>query len=124
MNNALLFSLAATLFLLHEAKAGDLQSRVVHELQSHGFDRVSAGASLPIETMTECGGRWGETDGKVVRVCERAPEACRLRIVAHELTHVLIARAYGARSDAEGISRAMELIVDTEFKPGCDSPTE
>lgn len=93
---------------------------VVEALRFHGFDKVQVGTPMPVYLIALYNGHAGETDGATITINARAPEACRTRILAHELTHVLIARAYGAVPESEALARTVEEIVSPGYMPNCD----
>lgn len=119
---SLVFALALVLWLLslmiRMAKADDLAARVAEAMSLPPLAAVP-----PVVVTSDCNGRWGETDGKEIRICDRVPEACRERVRAHELAHAYTGRSFGAmpKEEGEAIARAVEAAIDPEYKPNCDS---
>lgn len=109
---------------LTPACADDTQAiadRVTTVLIEGGFDRVETVEIPTVETFEHRNGNAGETFAQVLRVSTHEPEGCRVRIIGHELCHRILAKAYGARDDAEGVCRAVETIIDPVWKPNCES---
>lgn len=112
--------LAGTAETVSPVEVQMVSDAVVEALRFHGFDKVQAGAPMPVNLIALYNGHAGETDGATITINARAPDACRTRILAHELTHILIARAYGAVPESEAIARAVEEIVSPGYMPNCD----
>jgi len=126
-----LFSVVCALLLIATAVVAYADSAPIETLSAPEVmrvaDRVAEIMNLPPLTivppavmMERCNGHAGETDGKVIRVCSREPEACRVRIIGHEIAHLLILKHRGAVADAEGLALAVEDAIDGGFKPNCE----
>ena len=101
------------------AEVAIVANQVVETLRFQGFD-VQVGDLPPAHIVRIDGRNTAETPGSSVRINDRMPEACRTRLLAHELTHIFIDRRYGAIADGEAIARAVESIVVPDYQPGCD----
>lgn len=104
---------------IDQAEVAVVANQVVDELRNHGFD-VQVGTLPPAYIVRLDDGNTAETTGHSVRINERMPQACRTRLLAHELAHVFLDRKYGARDDGELVARTVEDLVVPEWQPGCD----
>lgn len=101
------------------AEVAAVANQVVEVLRRAGYD-VEVG-ELPLAYIVRVDdGNVAETPGGSIRVDERLPIACRTRLLAHELTHIIVARSYGAVGRDEALADAIEHLVVPDYQPGCE----
>lgn len=101
------------------AEVQPVADMVASWLRDKGF-KATSDHLPPVVLVALYNGRSGETNGRLIRVDARAPDACRTKIVAHELLHVILFRSNGAVAGDEALARQVEDVVDPDYKPGCD----
>lgn len=101
------------------AEVAIVAEEVAAELRARDFD-VTAGATPEVIITRIDDGNISETRGRDIHIDERMPDACRLRLTAHELTHLLLDRRYGAkRRNDETLAVEMEAVIVPDYQPGC-----
>lgn len=118
----ILIGIAISIFIFRStACAGEVDGQAIAAKVADLMNLPPLETVPPVVFMEHRTGHAGETDGREVRISLHEPEACWLRIVAHEYSHILNRLHRGAmpRHEEEAIARAVEDAIDPVYRPNC-----